>query len=184
LHVVRPGRRHGKMVLKLVDPSSAILSEKVPTFDFKNPPVNSMELARDLLETLIDRKCMGLSANECGLPYRVSVFRTEDPLVMFNPRIIDETTEHIMLEETCASNTNMIVKIKRPKIVKVRYQDATGEFHTEKFIGITARAILHELDHLNGINYTRRAHPVHLSRAQNKKKHLDRQVARELKLAI
>jgi peptide deformylase len=104
--------------------------------------------------------------------------------VLFNPKLIDETSEQIILDETCASNTNMVVKIKRPKVIKVRYQDATGEFHTEKFIGMTARAILHELDHLNGINYTKRANPIHLQRAYNKKKQLDRQHARELKQAI
>jgi len=182
--VVRVGRKGGRMVLKLVDPSNELLHNKIPTFDFKDPPTDPVMLARDLLETLIERKCIGLSANECGLPYRVCVFHTQDPLVIFNPKLIDETTEHIILEETCASNTNMVVKIKRPKIIKVRYQDVTGEFHTEKFIGMTARAILHELDHLNGISYTKRANPVHLQRALNKKKQLDRQQARELKQAI
>lgn len=178
------GRRQYKMVLNLVEHNHKILYERVVNFDFSNPPVIPVELARDLLETLIERKCIGLSATECGLPYRVAVFRTEDPLVMFNPRVVDETTEQIALEETCASNPNMILKIKRPKVIKVRYQDVTGEMHTEKFIGITARAILHELDHLNGLNYTKRAHPIHVARALNQKKHLDRQVAREEKQAI
>jgi peptide deformylase len=182
--VVRVGLKGGKMVLKLVDPSHELLNTKIPTFDFKDPPTDPLLLARNLLETLIDHKCIGLSANECGLPYRVCVFYSKDPLVLFNPKLIDETSEQIVLDETCASNTNMVVKIKRPKVIKVRYQDATGEFHIEKFIGMTARAILHELDHLNGISYTKRANPIHLQRAYNKKKQLDRQHARELKQAI
>jgi peptide deformylase len=103
---------------------------------------------------------------------------------MFNPRIVDETTEHIVLDEMCASQTNLVVKIKRPKIIKVRYQDVYGDVHNEKFIGMTARAILHELDHLNGVVYTKRANQIHLQRAMNKKKQLDRQQARALKQAI
>jgi peptide deformylase len=49
---------------------------------------------------------------------------------------------------------------------------------------MTARAILHELDHLNGMVYTKRANQIHLQRAMNKKKQLDRQQARALKQAI
>ena len=99
------------MVLKLVDLSHELLNTKIPTFDFKDPPTDPLLLARNLLETLIDHKCIGLSANECGLPYRVCVFYSKDPLVLFNPKLIDETSEQIVLDETCASNTNMVVKI-------------------------------------------------------------------------
>lgn len=172
------------MVYELVNPDNEILRTKINTFNFTTPPIDPVELANNLIETLIKHKSIGISANECGLPYRAFALRSVDPLVMFNPRLVDETTEHIVLDEMCASQTNLVVKIKRPKIIKVRYQDVYGDVHNEKFIGMTARAILHELDHLNGVVYTKRANQIHLQRAMNKKKQLDRQQARALKQAI
>jgi peptide deformylase len=172
------------MVYELVNPDNEILRTKINTFNFTTPPIDPVELANNLIETLIKHKSIGISANECGLPYRAFALHSVDPLVMFNPRIVDETTEHIVLDEMCASQTNLVVKIKRPKIIKVRYQDVYGDVHNEKFIGMTARAILHELDHLNGMVYTKRANQIHLQRAMNKKKQLDRQQARALKQAI
>lgn len=166
------------MVLDLVETDHELLRTKLPSFDFKNPPVDPVELANNLIETMVAHKAIGMSANQVGLPYRVFVLYGQEPIVAFNARLVDETTEQVMLDEGCASYANLIVKIKRPKIIKVRYQDFNGEWHTEKFIGMTARAFLHELDHMNGEDYRRRAHPIHLQRAQNKQKQVDRTMKR------
>jgi peptide deformylase len=121
---------------------------------------------------------LGLSANQCGLPYRVFVLWSEKPFVCFNPRIIDKTSETTMLEEGCLSFPHLIVKIKRPSAIKVRFQDAFGEMHTEKFTGMTARAFQHELDHMDGVTYHTRANKIHLERALNQQKNLVRQLKR------
>jgi len=60
----------------------------------------------------------------------------------------------------------LFVKIKRPIHIRVRYTDAYGEVHTERFIGMTARCFLHEYDHLEGFNYLTRANPVLVERAK------------------
>ena len=83
-----------------------------------------------------------------------------------------------MLDEGCLTFPHLFIKIKRPKILKVRYQDVYGEMHTEKFIGMTARGFLHELDHLDGITYQKRASGPHLSRALNQQKMLERRLKR------
>ena len=161
-----------------------IKMEKLPSFDFNNPPTDPHELTVKLVETMLENTKRGiysLSAPELGLPYRVFVMAGQPPVVCFNPRIVDETTEEIVLEESCYSNPNLFVKIKRPKIIKVRYNDMDGNLHNEKFIGMTARAFQHELDHLNGFNYTRRANQIHLQRALNKKKQIDRVLAKQAK---
>lgn len=161
-----------------------IKMEKLPSFDFSNPPTDPHELTVKLVETMLENTKRGiysLSAPELGLPYRVFVMAGQPPVVCFNPRIVDETTEEIVLEESCYSNPNLFVKIKRPKIIKVRYNDMDGNLHNEKFIGMTARAFQHELDHLNGFNYTRRANQIHLQRALNKKKQIDRALAKQAK---
>lgn len=157
---------------------------KLPSFDFSNPPTDPHELTVKLVETMLENTKRGiysLSAPELGLPYRVFVMAGQPPVVCFNPRLVDETSEEIVLEESCFSNPNLFVKIKRPKIIKVRYNDMDGNLHNEKFIGMTARAFQHELDHLDGFSYTRRANPIHLQRALNKKKQIDRALAKQAK---
>jgi peptide deformylase len=160
------------------------MMEKLPAFDFSNPAIDPHELTIKLVETLqgaSNRGVYSVNASEIGLPYRVFVMSGQPPVACFNPRIVDESNEHIVLEESCYSNPNLFIKIKRPKFIKVRYQDMDGIVHTEKFIGMTARAFQHELDHLNGLSYTRRANPLHLQRALNKKKQIDRALAKQAK---
>jgi peptide deformylase len=164
------------MIYDLVSPDHSLLKTKLEKFDFSQPPINPIELVNNLIETMVHYKGIGLSANQVGLPYRVFVLHSAEPLAMFNPIIVDVTAEEVKLDEGCLSYPNLFLPIKRPKIIKVRFQDPFGEFHTEKYIGMTARCIQHELDHLNGIDYTKRANPIHLARAMNQKKILDRKV--------
>ena len=171
------------MILDIKPPSDPLLYKELESFDFAKPPCDPVELANDLIETLTKHEGLGLSANQCGLPYRVFVLWSEKPLVCFNPRVVDQTAEFVSLDEGCLTFPNLFVKIKRPKAVKVRFQDAQGETHTEKFIGMTARAFLHEMDHLDGILFHKRALGPHLSRALNQQKILERRLKRgEVKL--
>jgi peptide deformylase len=158
------------MIYNLVPCDHPILHSEVEKFDFDNPPIDPIELSNNLIETMAHYRGLGLSANQCGLPYRVFVMWSEVPLACFNPRIIDESTEQVQLEEGCLSYPQLLLPIKRAKIIKVRFQDHTGEVRTDKFIGMTARCYQHELDHLNGVDYTRRASSFHLSRGLRKQK--------------
>lgn len=172
------------MIYKLVASDSPILSTKTSTFDFSNPPIDPVELANNLIETMVKNKGIGLAAPQVGLPYRVFVLWSQEPLACFNPRIIDQTTEEVSLEEGCLSHPFLYLPIKRPKVIKVRFSDAYGETKNEKFIGMTARCFLHELDHLDGIDYTRRANQIHLQRALKRQKILTRQQKRQALSAI
>ena len=158
------------MIYNLVHCSSNILHTKLETFDFESPPINPQELVVNLVETMMQNNGLGLAANQVGLPYRVFVMAGNPPIAMFNPRIIDSTTEQVLLEEGCLSYPLLFVKIKRSKSIKVRYQDFDGIMHTEKYTGMTARIIQHELDHLNGVDYTSRANRFHLDKATRKQK--------------
>lgn len=176
--MVRVGPKGGKMVLNLTKTTDPILHTRLKQFDFSDESIDRVELVNNLIETMIHHKGIGLSANQCGLPHRVFVAHSNPTLVMFNPKIVDETVEQVKLDEGCVSYPNLFLPIKRAKVIKVRFQDINGEVHTEKYIGMTARVIQHELDHLNGIDYTRRANKIHLERAMNQKKILDRQLKR------
>ena len=73
------------------------------------------------------------------------------------------------------------MNIKRPRRIKVRYNEPNGNAVTKVIDGMTARCFLHELDHLNGVMFTKKANKVHLERAMRKKKQLDRQLKREIR---
>lgn len=155
------------MIYELVKPDHPLLRTKLENFDFSDPPTDPIQLAKDLTETMLKNNGLGLSANQCGLPYRVFVLANNPVIAAFNPRVIDETTQtEIYMDEGCLSFPYLFLKVKRPRIVKVRYTMPNGETTTEKFDGMTARAFLHELDHLNGVVFTDRAHPIHLARGR------------------
>ena len=94
---------------------------------------------------------------------------------MFNPVVADTSTEEILLEEGCLTYPNLFIKIKRPKLIRIRYMDSFGEAHTDKFTGISARCVLHEMDHLDGINYTMKANKFHYDQAVRQSKKYKRE---------
>lgn len=153
------------MVYDLIEHNSAILEQELPLFDFDNPPVNPEELARNLLDTMREHKGIGLSANQVGLPYRVFVMEGEPAFACFNPKIVDVSEEIVSLMEGCLSYKGVGVPIKRPAHIRVRFTAPNGNTMTRKFTGMTARIFLHEYDHLQGINFLRKMHPVHKEKA-------------------
>jgi peptide deformylase len=96
--------------------------------------------------------------------------RAEEVIGCFNPKIVDFSSETVLLEEGCLSDPGLFVKIKRPKKIKARYTLPNGETVTKVFDGITARCYQHELDHLNGLLYTSRANAYHLEKAKKNAK--------------
>lgn len=169
------------MILKLVSSNSPILRRSSEIFNYAVPQCDAIELAKNLYETLMSTKYLGLSAPQVGIPCRVFALRTVPGIVCFNPKVVDTSTEEIILDEMCMSYPHLAVPIKRPKKIKVRYFEPNGNVKTEVFEGMTARYFLHELDHLEGMVYTDRANKMHLERALRKKKSLDRQFKRNQK---
>ena len=67
----------------------------------------------------------------------------------------------ISLEEGCLSFPGLIVKVKRPQHIRVRFQTPNGDTITKQFTGMSARVFQHEIDHLNGVLYFNRANRYH-----------------------
>jgi len=148
--------------MKLVEPNDPILVTKMENFSFSNPPVDPYELARDLVQFMYDNNGIGLAANQVGLPYRVFAMRGHPQnFVCFNPRIVQPSAQQIILEEGCLTYPGLLVKIKRPQHVRVRFTMPNGEVRTDTFIGMTARIFQHELDHLDGVKFFDRANRYH-----------------------
>ena len=155
--------------MKLVDHNDPILTRVCESFDFSNPPIDPIEFAKDLVKHMYDWNGLGLAANQVGLPYRVFAMRgSPENFVCFNPRIVDRTTEEVALEEGCLSYPGLLVKIKRPKSIKVRFAMANGDVRTDTFTGMTARIFQHELGHLDGEIFYNKASRYHRDKALEK----------------
>lgn len=158
------------MTYELIDCNAEVLKTPLPKFNFANPPMDPIELAHVLAEHMLKYNGMGLSANQLGLPYKAFAIKANPIIVCFNPLIVDESEDKIYLEEGCLSYPSLFVKVKRPKTIKVRYTEPNGNTVTRVLDGLTSRIFQHEYDHLQGINFTKRASKIHLEQARNRLK--------------
>lgn len=108
-------------------------------------------LITDMLETMDAAKGIGLAANQVGVARRVAVVDVdEDRFVMVNPHIV-ETEGRASAEEGCLSIPDIYADVTRPDRVVVEALDAEGQPYRKEATGLKARAIQHEIDHLDGI---------------------------------
>ena len=115
--------------------------------------VEDIEVARDLLETLIAHQegCVGMAAKMIGVCKNIIAFDNDGAyMVMFNPEIIKAEGEY-ETEEGCLSLLGGPRKTKRFRKIKVRYQNEAMQIRLKTFTGWTAQIIQHEVDHCNGI---------------------------------
>ncbi len=166
--------------MKLIPETSPVLSQKCENFDFDNPPFDPEKFAINLYNTMVNHDGLGLSANQVGYSYRVFAMRTdsENPLVLFNPRIVDVSEKLVSMKEGCLSFPLLFLNVKRPDYVRIRYQEFTGETLTDTFIGMSARIALHEYDHLEGKVFTSVASSFETQRALRKRMIFQRKVRR------
>jgi peptide deformylase len=166
------------MIYDLVKDTDPILHQPCQQFDFKDPPMDPFELARNLKETMIAKRGVGLSANQVGIPYKVFVIGDpndpENILPVFNPRITFQNEDEVLIEEGCLSYPGMFIKIKRPSVVRARYAVPDGSIQGDVFEGIPARVFLHEYDHMEGVTFTSKASRLRLQQAKKQKVKLDR----------
>jgi len=121
-------------------------SEVVPLVD-----EDLRRLIADMFETMDAAKGIGLAANQVGVARRVAVVDVDDDrFVMVNPRIV-ETEGRASAEEGCLSIPDIYADVTRPDRVVVEALDAEGRPYRKEAAGLKARAIQHEIDHLDGI---------------------------------
>ena len=119
-------------------------------------------LLDDMRETLLDVNGLGLAAPQVGVLRRVALVvdtsidaeSPEDQIIeLINPEIVAKTGEQSG-SEGCLSFPGVFGIVKRPDLVKVRAQDRYGNTFELWGKELTARALCHEIDHLNGIVFT------------------------------
>jgi peptide deformylase len=117
----------------------------------------TLELIDDMFDTMYETNGVGLAAPQVGILKRIVVIDTtgEDPVLMINPRIIETSGEQSGWEG-CLSVPGKYGMVTRPNYVKaVAYNENMEEFIIEG-TELMARAICHELEHLDGHLYTER----------------------------
>lgn len=163
--------------MKLVRSENPILHTELEKFDFDNPPEDPVALSRSMIDFMLENNGIGLSANQVGKPYRMFVMRGEPEMfACFNPRIVLSSDNKVILDEGCLSYPGLSCKVRRPIMIKVRFQTPNSETMTKEFYGMTARVFQHELDHLDGITMLERVHPLHKDRTIRQWKKLQRRL--------
>ena len=151
-----------------------MIREIMPKFVFAEPSHDPIALAHDLAQTMLENNGLGLASNQMGIPVRAFAIKAEQIIVCFNPIIVDSSEEQVYLDEGCLSFPGLIVKVKRPATIKVRYTEPNANVVTKEFGGMTARVFQHELDHLDGITFMNRASTLHKNQALARQKKLQR----------
>jgi len=108
----------------------------------------------DMAETMYDAEGVGLAAPQVGLLRRYCVIDVGDGLIeLINPVITEKSDETQTGNEGCLSIPDRSEVITRPMKVTVRAQNRFGENFTVTGEGLKARALCHEIDHLDGVLY-------------------------------
>lgn len=138
-------------IVKFPDPILQRPSEPVTQFD------EDLEtLIDDMFESMYDAHGIGLAAPQIGVPKRITVIDLsfkKDPqekIVLINPEIMVREGKQYE-EEGCLSLPDIREKVSRAAKVKIRAQDAKGDWFEREADDLLARAFQHEIDHLDGI---------------------------------
>lgn len=125
-------------------------------------------LIDDMVETMHAAPGVGLAANQVGVSLQVAVIdlstreekeRRRPLLVIINPEVLSMEGS-VVEEEGCLSIPEYAEKVKRAARVKVRAQDRTGKIFELEAEGLLAKALQHEIDHLNGLLFIDRLSPL------------------------
>lgn len=135
--------------------ASVLLREAKP---IKRIDREILELAQNMMESMYHYNGVGLAAPQVGVSKQLIVIDCgeeyqKEPYVLINPEIV--STQGLQLgPEGCLSLPELYMDVERPAQVTIRFVNIQGETETLSGQGLLARAILHEIDHLNGHLFT------------------------------
>lgn len=137
---------------------NAVLGVATPVITVFDDAVRS--LAEDLLDTMrVSPGCVGLAAPQIGVSQRIAVIDlrghkkapvNHGELVLVNP-VIDARGPTDLMREGCMSVPDFTGDVERATTLTLSWQDETGASYNDDFVGFEARAVQHELDHLDGL---------------------------------
>jgi len=132
------------------------------------------QLEKSMIDFMIEANGIGLAANQIGITKRVFVMGSNNipgfpvPFAIFNPRIVEASTEMVTDQEGCLSYPGLFLTVKRPSWIVAEYQNVKGDTIEARFEGYLAKCFQHELDHLDGICFVDKVSPLKLNLAMKK----------------
>ncbi|MCX7711932.1 MAG: peptide deformylase [Clostridia bacterium] len=136
---IRNIRKDGDEVLRKISKEVDVINDKV------------VSLLEDMADTMYKAEGVGLAAPQIGILKRLIVIDVGEGLIeLINPKIVSESGEQIEVEG-CLSIPGVLGEVKRPAKVTVEALNSKGEKIVVEGEELLARALCHEIDHLNGI---------------------------------
>ena len=138
-------------VVKWPDPVLQKPGAKVTVFDAK-----LKKLTEEMFESMYAAQGIGLAAPQIAISQRITVIdvsfkkNPEEKIVLINPEIVAREGKQLE-EEGCLSLPEIREKVSRAEWVKVKAQDVKGEWFEIEGTELLARAMQHEIDHLDGV---------------------------------
>ncbi|HOJ87059.1 MAG: peptide deformylase [Elusimicrobiales bacterium] len=146
-------------VKRIIKYGEKILRKKTKKIVFSEIKSALPSILKDMYDTMLAANGVGLAANQIGLDMQLSIINFKDKeknknieLVIINPVIISSEGE-VFEDEGCLSFPGLFAKIKRYKKVTVRALNEKGLPIEINADGLLAKALQHEIDHLNGITF-------------------------------
>jgi len=138
-------------ILPIVQLGDPVLRQ--PTIEVSRFDRTLGRLLDDMTQTMRDAPGVGLAANQIGIPLQVAVIEVDDRITeLVNPQIVKGSGEEIDWEG-CLSIPGYVAEITRHAKVAVKARDRHGREFRIKGTELLARALQHEIDHLNGTLY-------------------------------
>ena len=156
--------------MELIKAPNEFLEKQVKPFDFEN--MDAEKISKDMVDTMLKYKGIGLASNQVGLDAQIFVMGEENPITVINPIITEVGPERVEMEEGCLSFPGLYFKVKRPAVVSVQYLDTKQKECIIKLEGFHSRVFLHEYDHLQGITFDQRVSKLRLEMAKKKQEKL------------
>ncbi|MEJ6950885.1 peptide deformylase [Natronospora cellulosivora (SeqCode)] len=136
-------------IRKLGDPVLRSNAKKVNEINEK-----TRELLKNMADTMYDAPGIGLAAPQVGVLQRIVVVDVDDEnglIELINPEIVSSSEEKDIFEEGCLSVPEQTAEVIRPSKIRVKALDRNAKEIEFDAHGLLARAIQHELDHLEGV---------------------------------
>ena len=157
------------------------------------------QLADEMLEVMRVKEGIGLAAQQVGETRSICVIHvppasdTDDaghrlhpdlsmPMILVNPRRVQASECTESFEEGCLSFPDILAPIVRPTEIDLAYQDLSGASHEVHLRGLIARAVQHEMDHLQGVLIVDRMTQIKKLALSGRLKRLSRETKASLKL--
>ena len=139
------------LICELVKETDPFLREMPERFDFENPQVDPAKLEKQLVENMIHHEGWGLSANQIGIPVQAfAMIMDENPIVVFNPEILEWSDESTYIREGCLSFPGLYVAIERAQAIAMKFQTNEGEEQGGSLQEMSAKIFQHEMEHMEG----------------------------------